>query len=87
MQKHSVKVKGETKEVNNFFVSQGHYNQLSKLVPDEKPETLDKMFEDGKVSPEIVPCKINGGKFGKYFTWLTPEAYKKVDESGELFKE
>ncbi len=84
---YSALVKGETIKVSSFFASQSHYDQLKNLVPDGKSETLDKMFEDGKISPEIVPCKVKGGTCGKYFTWLTPEAHAKAQANGDLYKE
>ena len=86
-EKYTVLVKGKDTSVSNFFVTAVHYDQLKNLVPDGKSETLDKMFEDGKITPEIVPCKRKGGSYGKYYTWLTPQAYKKADESGDLFKD
>ncbi len=85
-QKISVTIKDKLQQVSNWYVSKGHYDQLNKLASDGKPDTLDRMFAEGMVTPELVPCKIKGGKFGKYYTWLTPAAYTKAVKNGDLYK-
>lgn len=77
--KQSIKVlhKDGPKETSNWYVVEGHYNQLDKLASDGKGASLDKMFENGTVSPEIVPCKKLGGQSKSYYTWLNPTIYEK----------
>ena len=85
-QKFPITIKDQLQQVSNWYVSKGHYDQLNKLSTDGKSETLDKMFEDGNVTPDLIPCKIKGGKFGKYFSWLTPAAYAKAEKNGDLYQ-
>lgn len=86
-EKFPIVIKAQQQQVSNWYVSEGHYNQLSRLAPDGKAETLDAMLAEGNVTPEIIPCKVKGGGYGKYFTWLTPEAYAKAVNNGDIYKE
>ena len=85
-QKLPITIKDKLQQVSNWYVSKGHYDQLNKLSTDGKSETLDRMFAEGKVTPNLVPCKIKGGKFGKYFSWLNPAAYEKAEKNGDLYQ-
>jgi hypothetical protein len=87
VEKLDAPVKGETKQVSKWYVTEGHYNQLDKVAPDGVASTVDKMLSDGIVMPEFIPCKIKGGKFGKYYSWLTPDAYKKFLKEDKILIE
>lgn len=76
-QKIKVLTKDGPKDVSNWYVVEGHFKQLDKLASDNNGASLDKMFEGGTVSPDLVPCKKLGGQSKSYYTWLNPINYEK----------
>jgi len=84
VEKLNAPVKGENKQASRWYVTEGHYNQLDKVAPDGLAGTVDKMLSNGIVMPELVPCKIKGGKFGRYYSWLKPIAYEKFVKEDKI---
>ena len=55
------------------------YNRLGNLSTKEK--TIDQMFEDGMHTNSLIACKVKSQKpnGNDYWTFLTPEEYKKAE--------
>ena len=87
VEKFEATVKEEKKQVSKWYVTEGHYNQLDKMAPDGQADTVDRMLSEKTVMPELIPCKIKGGKFGKYYSWLKPDAYKKFVKDDKIITE
>lgn len=76
--------KGEKKDISNWYVSISHYEQLKRLSTDHNISSLKKMFENGEESRDLIPCKKLGGQAKSYYTWLSPDAYKRELDEGKL---
>jgi len=85
--KQSFKALYKTKvdDICNWYVTERQYNQLNKFVKDENPELLDKMFENKVKTPDVIPCRIIGGKSEFYYSWLSPKKYKEDLDAGKIY--